>query len=161
MIKRFGWISMTLLHKNITLFILLGVKASVVWDWQTDKRRRIQTSILTQKFFSSCSYQSVISSRPHLALLLLDLGSTQSEDCWGSNGTPSHSLALPWLTALFWRQAETDSRLTQPVLHVGIWIHHFITPTHFRSTTWLLLLIFTGAPGAENLWLMARSNVKI
>ena len=45
-----------------------------------------------------------------------------------------------------------------PVSYVGICIYHFITSTHFRSTTWLLSLIFTGASCVENFWLMAQSN---
>ena len=35
--------------------------------------------------------------------------------------------------------------------HVGICIYHFIKPTHFRSTTWLLPLIFTSVFRAGNL----------
>ena len=48
-----------------------------------------------------------------------------------------------------------------PVSHMGICIYHFITPTHFRSTTWLLPVIFTGASWAENLWLTAQSRANI
>ena len=62
---------------------------------------------------------------------------------------------------LFWPQAEPVSRLTPPVSHMNIYIYHFITPTHFRSTTWLLPLIFTGASCAENLWLTAWLRVNM
>ena len=63
---------------------------------------------------------------------------------------------LNWLL-----QAETDFKLRPPLSHLGICIYHFITPTHFPLTTWLLPLIFTGASCAENLWLTARSRVNM
>ena len=49
-------------------------------------------------------------------------------------------------------QVETDSRLWPLISHVGICLYAFITPTHFQSTTWLFLLLFTGASFAKNLW---------
>ena len=55
-------------YEYITLFILLGVKATVVWERQTDGRRRIQTAISSHNI--SWPYRTVLSSRPHLVLLL-------------------------------------------------------------------------------------------
>ena len=158
---------MTLLYKNITLFILLRVKASVERERHTDGRRRMETATVTHNFFSWPYH--VLSSRPNLTLLLLlSRGggrSTQPEarsvkHC--PSEVPNHLLALPWMTALLWQQAMTPRlRLTPPVSHVGIYINHFITPTHFRSTTWLLLLIFPGESCAENLRFMAQSGVNM
>ena len=61
----------TLRYKNITLFILLGVKASVVCERQIERGQQRQTVILTDKFIYSWSYHTVLFSKPHLALLLL------------------------------------------------------------------------------------------
>ena len=124
--------------------------------------RRRQTAILTHNFFF-WPYHSVLSSRPHLALLLFGRRTLTQRPTVGrySSGAPSHSLALPWPTALFWPQAETDSRLRLTVSHVGICIYHFITPTYFCSTTWLLPFIFSRAFRAENLWLTVRSRVNM
>ena len=155
-----GGMTTALAYKNITLFILFGVKASVgVWE----RRRRMETATLTNNFLS-WPHHTVLSSRTHLALLIFsrEYSTGGSVRCC-RNGAPSHSIALLWLTEFLWPQAETDSRLrlTLPVSLVGIWIHHFITPTHFRSTTWLLPLFFTCAYCAENLWLTALSRVNM
>ena len=56
---------------------------------------------------------------------------------------------------LFWKRAETDTRLRLSVFHEGICIYNFLTTTLFRSTTWLISLIFTSASCAENLWVTA------
>ena len=61
----------------------------------------------------------------------------------------------------FWSQAETNSKLSLTVSQVGKQIYHFITLTHFRWTTSLLPLVFTGMSCAENLWLMAWSRVNM
>ena len=87
---------------------------------------------------------AVLSSRPHLALLLL-LGHVlirKPAEGRCSRGAPSHKLRLP-------------------VSHMDICIYNFLTPKHFYSTTWLPLLIFTGASCAENLWLTAQSRVNM
>ena len=39
--------------------------------------------------------------------------------------------------------------------------YHFMTLTYFRSTTWLLPIIFTNASCAENLWLTVRWMVNM
>ena len=57
---------------------------------------------------------------------------------WDAAGEVSHSLALPWT------QAKTDSRLKLPLSHVGIFLCHFITPTHFCSTTGTVSAYFHG-----------------
>ena len=46
-----------------------------------------------------------------------------------------------------------------PLSIMVIYIFHFVTPTLFRSTTWLL--IFTCESCVENLWLTARSKVNM
>ena len=46
-------ITATLLYKNLYLFILLGVKASVVCERLTDRGRQGQTAILTHNSFFS------------------------------------------------------------------------------------------------------------
>ena len=124
---------------------------------EIDRRRQMRTASLTHNFFS-WPYQVVLSSRPHLALIrLFGRGwvGTQPEACCGA---PSHSVTLHnWLNH-FWLQAETPG-LRLPASHAGICINHFITPTHFCSTMWLLLLIFTDAFCAENFWLTAWSRI--
>ena len=97
-----GRMTITLRYKNITLFILLGVKASVMWEKQMDGRKRIRTAISTSNFFS-WPYHAVLSSRPHLALLLLNRREFDwkptvgcSVDC-SLNRALSHSLAHSWL----------------------------------------------------------------
>ena len=97
----------------------------------------VETAILTHNNFS-WPYYAVLSLRPHLAFLLV-LG-------W--------EVLSDWL-GLFW------PRDCLPVSQIGICIYHFITPTHFQSTMWLLPLIFTDASCAENLWLTARSRVNM
>ena len=59
-------------------------------------------------------------------------------------GPSSHLLALSGTNRI---NSGHKPRLT--VSHIGICIYHFETPTHFRSTTWLLLVIYTGASCAE------------
>ena len=87
--------------------------------------------------------------------------------CWAAlwdaadNGATSHSLALPWMTESLLIASETDSRLRSPQSDVGICMYDFITPTYFRLTLLLLLLIFTCASCAKNLWLTARSKVNM
>ena len=64
--------------------------------------------------------------------------------------------------ATYWRSRDwLKIETLTAVSHVGIFIYHFVTPTHFRLTTWLVLLIFTGASCVENLWSMARSRVNM
>ena len=134
----------TLDYKNITPFIPVEVKASLVWERKMEGRRRIQTVLLTHNFFS-WPYHAILSSRSYLKLLvLLSRGVLNRRPAVGccSSGAPSHSRL----------------RLRHSVAHVSICFNHFITPTHFRSTTWLLPLIFTVVFSFENLWLTARSR---
>ena len=68
---------------------------------------------------------------------------------------PSSSLQ-PWFSIC--RPLRAD-RLA--LSHMGISIYHFITLTHFWSTTWLLLLIFPGVSHVENRWLTTQSKVNM
>ena len=57
------WRTTTLSYKNITLFLLFGVKASVVWERQMDWGRQRQTVILTHNFLAAlCYLQGLMSS---------------------------------------------------------------------------------------------------
>ena len=98
------------------------------WSWR-------QTAILTHNFLITLYYLQ------SLRLLSL-IRCTQL-------GTPCGPLALHQHDSLSARLncQLTAARLTKS--HVGICIYHFTTPTHFRSTTWLLPLIYTGASYAE------------
>ena len=80
------------------------------------------------------------------------LSSSQQKSPYGplaAWGTQPLAGALRELPNLFWPQADTVSRLRFLVSHVGICLYHFLKPTHFRSTKWLLLLIYTCASCAE------------
>ena len=131
-----------------------------MWERQTDGERRIQIVILTHNFSFSWPYYA---SRTYLELLL---GRKQAvgRAVWRcSSGAHSHSWALPWLIvsllAVSWH--SKTKTLTDSVSHVGIFIYNFITPTHFRSTIWLLPLIYTDASCAENLWLTAQTRANM
>ena len=143
--------------KIITLFILLGVKVSMVCVRQKDRGRRMEIAILTHNLFS-WSYNTVLSSSPHIALLLLLglVGHSTGSPLW--TATPAAGGLHDYLFSSGWKLRLT-ARL--PVLHVDICIYHFITPTHFRLNAWLLPLIFTGASYAENPRLTARSRVNM
>ena len=67
--------------------------------------------------------------------------------CWTlpQRGTQSLADILRDSTNIFWPQAKTDSRLN--VFHLGICMYH--NAHHFRSTPWLLPLIYTGVSCAE------------
>ena len=152
--------------KTITLFILLEVKASAVWG--KNRQGRMETATMTRYYFS-WPYDAVLSSRPDLELLLL-LGpeGTQPEaHCGQLWETLPQWGALPLTGAPLTNRSflAGSSRLTPKLTvllsHEGICIYHFITPTHFRLTTWLLPLIFTGASCGENLWLTTQSMVNM
>ena len=97
-------------------------------DGQTEtsrnRGRRMETSILTYDFLAA----------------LLDAASM---------GCQALAVTLREWPKFFWPLAETDFRLRLYVLHIGIYIYHFITPIHFRSTTWRQPLIYTGVSCAE------------
>ena len=158
----------TLGCKNITLFILVGIKSSEVWERQKEGNEwklshwPITSLLLT---ISRCimfktPLSSYSASRP---------GSTQLEArcgafCWTlpqRGGGPTLAGALRDRPNLFWPQEETDSRLRLPVSHIGIYIYHFITLTHFSLITWQLPLILTSTFCVENLWLSARPRVHL
>ena len=75
---------------------------------------------------------------------------------WGAQ--PLAGTLCDWSNNFWPLQAESNTRLRQSVSHVSICICHFITPTHFRSTTWQVSLIFTGACCAVNLRVTVRSR---
>ena len=90
---------------------------------QTDGRgRRMETATLTHNFFFSWPYHAVLSSRLHLALLLLGWGVFNRRSVVGHcpSGAPGDSLALPWT------QAETDSWLTLPDCSYLTWTSTYI-----------------------------------
>ena len=124
----------TLLYKkNIWVFSFFRKESNLccVRERQTDGGRQRQTAILTHNFFF---FSSVLSSRSHLVfLLLLSRG-------YSSGG---HCEPLPQRVALSNCKTHTDSNWfwsTRGLLHVSFHNAH-----NFRSTTWLLPLIYTGA----------------
>ena len=136
---------------------LLKVKLSV-GVWETDGRRDTNTVILIHNFFS-WPYHAVLSSRLHYVLLLLSRRGVLNQKT-----ALSRSAGRP---VTHWGSRGRKLRLTQDshgqtvrILR-GHVIYHFVTPTPFRSTTWLLPLIFTSASCAENLWLTALSKINI
>ena len=113
---------------------------SVVCEKQTDtngdREGRRQTAILTHNFFSWL-YYVVLSSSPHLKLLLLGWGSTQQ---WGLLWAVLWDAALARRPAICWCSPWVSGSLLAArrrltLSHQGICIYHFITPTYFRSTT--------------------------
>ena len=130
--------------KKITLFILLGVKASVGWEWQTVTGKRIKTAILTNNYLFSRPYHAIISSWPHSTLLLFSWEVLNWRPSVGRFVGRCSGALRDW-SNLFWLQAETDLklRLTQNsdcLYLTWAYTYHFSTPTYFRSTTWLLHL---------------------
>ena len=91
----------TLSYKNITLTLYSQKGSKLLWC-ERDRWRQRQTAILTYNLFF-WPYYTVLSSRPHLALLLLSqgllnqsLGEGHTVGCCPS-GMPSHSRL--WKTA--------------------------------------------------------------
>ena len=140
---------------TLKFYFSTGFKASV-GVWETDGNRgsgrRRQPAILTNNFFPAvlCYLQDLTSSLPTRR--------TQPVFARGPLGPLAATvLYLPTrLTVASWDRLQTAT-----ASHVGICIYHFITPVHFRSTTWLLPFIFIGASCAENLWLTARSRINM
>ena len=131
-----------------------------MWEGQADVRSRRQTAIFTHNFFS-WPYYAMLSSRAHLALLLLGRAVVKRKSAMGprpnQGAQPLASAVIDCISS----DCKWDWLKTHSVSHVGIFIYHFIIPPHFRSTTWLLPLIFTGASCEENLWLTVRSRVNM
>ena len=150
-----------LCYKDITLFIHLGVKTSVDWERQTetngDKRR--QRQLYWPITSSSLDYSPLyyLQSPTYLFYLSAE-GYSTGGLLWAAvpEGSPATHRRTLWLP-----ESLLTARLRLPVSQVDIFMYHFITPTHFRSTTPLLPLIFTGASSLENLWLTAWSRVNI
>ena len=137
----------------MTLFILIGVKDSVVCEGDRDKLRE------RGRWRQDCY------ADPLLLLVCVIFMALRLFSCWdvltqsslGSCWAPAATfLYLPSrLTTANWDWLRTELHVS----HMGICIYNFITPTHFCSTTWFLLLIFTDASCRENLWLTAWSRV--
>ena len=120
-------------------------------------REKRQTSILTDNLFlSALTYpQGLISS-------LLTRCTEQVLARWGRLAPWGHGCLSAVSTDRYnptLTQTWDSETLTLTVSHVGICIYHFITPTLFQTTTWLLPLTLTSAFCSENLWLTARSWV--
>ena len=147
-------------YVTLTLFHSKGFKSPVGVTETETETEAMETATLTHNYFS-WSYHTVLSSRPHLPLLLLSWGVTQPEGCCVGHcpsRAPSHPLALSITDQI---SSDHKVRLTLPISHMGICICHFITPTRFCSIMGQLPLIFTGASCAENLWLTAQSRVNM
>ena len=91
---------------------------------------------------------------PHWPITSLDhtmLSATQLKTCCGplcgmllqQSVQPLTGTLHDWPN-LFWLQSWDWFKTETPLSHVDICIYHFITPTHFCSTMWLLPLIYTG-----------------
>ena len=140
----------TLGYKSITLFILLGVKASVMWE--TDRGRQRQTALLTHNFFS-WPYHAVLPSRPHLTLLLL-LGWGRVYSAWGLLLT-----AAPVGTLNDCKMGLTQLTLT--LTDLGICTYHFIIPTISDQPCDCFCLFTQVCPFYRNLWLTAQLKVNV
>ena len=137
----------TLGYKNITLFILLGGESFCglrQTDGQMDGERQRQTAILTHNYFFSWPYHTVLSSRPHLALLLLLgrglLNWSPAVDRWLS-GVASHLLAHLWLTVSLlaaswdWRKTETP-HISHEHLHISFYNTHTFLFNHVTASAY-------------------------
>ena len=159
----------TWLHNNITLILYFSkvFDHSVVWDRQMetnrDGRRRRLTAILRHYFFFSLLYNAVLSSRPHLALLLLSRRLLNRRPAVGRSvgcfpcEIPRYSQAFSLTESLL--AASWDWLKTETVFISVICIYHF-TPT-FCSTTWLIPLIFSGTSAAEDFRVTLRLRVNM
>ena len=101
-------------------------------EWETDGWREIkQTAILTDNFFFSWPWHAVLSSRPHLTLLLLLSQRCSIGGNWGQ---------LPSAGRSHWLQASSDSVLTDSHCHGQL--HILFHNAHLCD---LLPLIYTSA----------------
>ena len=142
-----GRVSITLLHKNITLTLYSVKELKLLLcerhRWREgDKRRQRQTVILTQGSFFFWSYHAVLSLMFHLALLLIiSRGYSIGGRC-GPLTQQSHLRTTSWHS-----QTHTDCRwLGSSHEHQHI---SFYNALDLRSTTYLLPLIYTGASCSE------------
>ena len=100
----------------------------------------------------------MLSLRPHLAFPFPGWGHSNGGPLGSARwdaapaGRPATRWRSPWLTAIFWPQADTD-RLTDWLKTLRISRGHldisFHNAYHFHLTTWLLPFIYTGASGVE------------
>ena len=145
-------------NKNITLKILLWSQSFCgVKDRQTDRGRRMETAVLTHKFFS-WPYNAVLYSRLHLGLQFLGRRPIMCRSVGLCTATRWHSpqLTVSLLAASWdWLKTHTASFSRW---HLNLSFHNTHT---FRPTTWLLPLIFTVASRVKKLWLTARLRVNM
>ena len=110
-----------------------------VWERQTATGRQCQTAILIRNFFVSWPYQTVLSSRLHLALHLFLRWRGVLNRCPAVGCCLSRALLM--IASWHWLKIHIDPNWHGPSReHLHISFHN----THnFRSTTWLLPLIYT------------------
>ena len=116
------------------------------WDWTPVSQAIGNALQLLTHNFSPWPYYGVLSSRPHLALLLLSQGllNQRSAAPAGCPATHWHSLWLiESLLAASWDGLKTNS-ISLGHLHTSFHNAH-----DFCSTTWLLLLIYAGVSCIE------------
>ena len=137
----------TLYFKNITLFILLGVKVYVVRqiDRQTGKQRQI--AILTHNFFS-WSYHAVLSSRPHFICSSAG-GYSTGGPLWAASSV-ERSPGLQIVTGYKWLGPSRG------YLHISFHNAH-----DFRWKRDCFCLFTQVRPVQRNLWLTSRSRVNM
>ena len=142
-----------------TLF-LKGVNASVMWrETNRDGGRQMQPIILTHNYFF-WPYHAVLSSRSHLALLLLLCrGILNWRPTVGlcPSGVSSHLPALLSLTVSSWDWLKTETVCISDG-HLPISFHntHTFLFNHVTAFTF-----FTSTSCAENLWFTAQSRVNM
>ena len=127
--------TLSLYRKYASFFLSKEVESSL-GERERERERRWVTAILTQNFFSWPCH-AVLSSRPYVSSLTrrtqqgVACGPLAPGQAWLSN----------------YRLLNSGDKI--PVSQVGICIYHFTTPMHFRSTTWLLPLIYIGSSCAD------------
>ena len=115
----------------------------------SERGRRRQIAILTHNIFS-WSYHAVLSSRSHLALLLLlDRGYSTWGLLWGAASSGALYVTVSWL------RLRPSLTLTAPTA-AGISIYHSITPMTSDE-----LHHFFRLPTHVRLWLTARSRINM
>ena len=127
-----GRMTITLGYKNITYTLFSkGVEVDCGCERETDRDK---------DRLSSWPYHAVLSSKPHLALLILGWGVLNELLLqWGTH--PLTGTFRDWPN-LFWPQAETDC-ISHGDLHISFY------NTQPCATMWLLLFIYTGMSCAE------------
>ena len=145
-IMRNEWIILG--YKNITLFILLGVKASVVY--KIDRDRETKTDCYIDRNFFSWPYHVVSYLRPYLALLLFGRGYSTG----GPLKTTALSGALTMTSSWLWLRLSLT--LIDSKRQSSISIYYFLTPTTSDRCRDCFRLFLQA-----RLWLTAWSRVNV